>query len=137
MASENLQLVVVTPMGTKLEETVTEVTATGDLGEMGILPAHIPILTVLDIGRMRFLDAAGKARSLALNGGFLEVEDDKVIVLTQTAEFASEIDVDRARAAKERAEAALADLEFGQAKFLQKARSLRRAEVRLAVASGQ
>lgn len=134
-ATHTMQLEIVTPMGQKLKDTVTELTAPGVMGELGILPGHIAIMTVLDIGKMSFTPAAGGApKVLAVNGGFLEVAADKLIVLTETAEFATEIDVARAQTAKERAEKALATLESGSASFEQTERARKRAEVRLVVA---
>jgi F-type H+-transporting ATPase subunit epsilon len=73
-------------------------------GELGILPFHTPIITLLDIGEMR-VKYDQKQEYIALQSGYLEVREDKVVVLANAAELASEIDVERAKLAKERAEA--------------------------------
>ena len=135
MASMNLEIV--TPAGSKLTESVEELTAPGALGELGVLPGHIPVLTVLDVGRMSYAPSGGgDRRLLAVNGGFLEVEGNKLIVITETAEFAEEIDVERARKALERAETDLARLAQGSAEMAARLRARRRAQVRLEVAGG-
>ncbi len=131
-----MQLEIVTPSGHKLSDKVHEITAPGVLGEMGILPGHIPVLTVLDIGRLSYKNDANEQKILAVNGGFLEVDKDTLIVITETAEFANEIDVERAKASLDRADKALASMEAGSEDFARKLRSRKRAENRIAVAAG-
>ncbi len=130
-----LSLEIVTPVGQKLRQPAADVTAPGVLGELGILPGHIPILTALDIGRLTFKLPGTGQQVLVVNGGFMEVEHDKVVVITETAELASDIDADRARHALDRAERELAKLESGTAAFEQTLRAKKRAEVRLSVAT--
>ena len=134
--SHILQLEIVTPVGSKYTGKVSEVTAPGSLGEMGVLPGHIPTLTVLDIGHLSFIDAqTNDHKHLAIAGGYLQVNQDPLILLTETAEYAGEVDVERAEASKERALAALQDAETGSATFQKNLRSIKRAETRIAVAS--
>ena len=108
------------------------VVAPGAQGQLGILPRHAPLMTLLEPGELR-ARRGGDEIVLALSGGFMEVRDDVVTILADTAEQAEEIDVERARAARARAEAALrerrsdVDLTAAQA-------SLRRALLRLRVA---
>src|SRR5690625_4444814 len=71
-------------------------------GELGILPGHIPLVAPLTINAVR-LKRDNQEDLVAVNGGFLEVRPDKVTILAQSAEKASDIDVDRAERAKERA----------------------------------
>ena len=100
-------------------------------GEIAFLTGHAPFVGALDIGTVRVHTEAGTEEVIAVHGGFVEVSHDRVTVLSDVAEVASQIDVERARAAKERAEALLRtehDVEVEA--------SLRRAEVRLAVATG-
>jgi len=130
-----MKLEIVTPEGQKLEQDVSEVTAPGIVGELGILPGHIPILTVLDIGKLTIVPTSGPAQTMAINGGFLEVEGDRLILITETAEFANEIDVERAKAALAAAEQSLHDLEAGDSAFATALKKKRRAEVRLAIAA--
>ncbi len=129
-----MQLEIVTPQGHALTDEVHEITAPGVLGEMGILPGHIPVLTVLDIGALSYKNAAGEGKTVAVNGGFLEVEKDSLIVITETAEFPADIDVERTKAALARADKALATMESGSAEYSRKLRSKRRAESRIAIA---
>jgi F-type H+-transporting ATPase subunit epsilon len=77
----------------------TELYARTLIGEIGILPGHIPVLGVLaDGGVVKIVPVDGEPFRVAVEGGFLSVNDNKVSVLAENAEFADEIDVDRARA---------------------------------------
>lgn len=101
-------------------------------GDIAFLPGHEPFLGALGIGAVRFEMADHSWREAAVHGGFVEVSNDKVIVLADVAEMADSIDVARAEAAKARAEAVLAkgdDPEAGAA--------LARADVRLKVAAAR
>jgi len=102
-----LQLEVATPERLLLREEVTEVQIPVKNGYVGILPGHAPLLAEIGIGMMSFVVDARK-RYATVNRGFLEVLDDHVRVLTDTAERADEIDVARAQAALERAQKRLA-----------------------------
>jgi F-type H+-transporting ATPase subunit epsilon len=97
------KLTVVTPEGEILNEPVRELTAPGTWGEFGVLPHHARYMVALGIGEIRFVDAAGERRTVAVAGGFAEVHSDGVTILAQTAEMAEKIDVARAEAAMERA----------------------------------
>src|SRR6266498_3460049 len=101
--AEKLKLELVTPYKKVLSEEVDEITATGALGEFGVLPGHAPYLTSLRIGELAY-KKDGALHHLALNWGYFEVEDDKVTVLVETAERADEIDLERARVAMGKAE---------------------------------
>lgn len=105
-----MRLRVVTPEGAKIEAQVTSVTAPGSAGELGILPGHVPLLTSLTIGKLSFV-TGGKTVHLAVNGGFMEVHDDDVIVVTETAEEPDAIDVARARASVERVDRDIVQLD--------------------------
>ncbi len=132
-----MHLEIVTPDGTKVDESVAEVTARSVLGEMGILPGHIPLLTVLDIGRLSYRsENSDEAKYVAVGGGFFEVDGDRIIVMTESAEFKEDIDVERARKAKEEAEHFLGnDEDAGSALRERKMRKLKRADNRLEIAS--
>jgi F-type H+-transporting ATPase subunit epsilon len=100
-----------------------------DGGDIAFLPGHQPFLGALGIGKVRFELTDKTFLEAAVHGGFIEVANDRVIVLSDVAEMADAIDVDRARKAKERAQVALkreADVDAQAA--------LARAETRLAVA---
>jgi F-type H+-transporting ATPase subunit epsilon len=88
-------------------EQVDEVVAPGTEGELGILPHHAPLMTMLKPGEVR-LKKGNEEISLAVAGGFLEVRPDHVIILADAAERADEIDAARAEAAKKRAQERLA-----------------------------
>jgi F-type H+-transporting ATPase subunit epsilon len=114
-------------------EDVDVVIAPGVEGQLGILPHHAPLMTILQAGEL-VVRKGGEEDVLAISGGFLEVRPDRVIILADTAERAEEIDISRAEAAKQRAEQRLADR---RAPGLDEARceaALRRAVARLTVA---
>ncbi|MGB4594036.1 MAG: ATP synthase F1 subunit epsilon [Coriobacteriia bacterium] len=80
-------------------------------GEIGILPLHAPIVTVLVPGELRVRYNDNKdVEWFAISGGYLQVHEDKVIVLADHATHASQVDVERARQAKERLEARMQEL---------------------------
>ncbi len=85
------------------QEEVDEVIAPGALGELGILPNHAPLITSLAPGELR-VKAGGNVEEYFVSGGFLEVHTDEVTVLADAAEHGSEIDVERAEAARQRAQ---------------------------------
>lgn len=102
-----LKLEIVTPERKVLDEMVDSVTVPTASGEAGILPNHAPLISALKPGILSYSNK-GTTERLALAGGFVEVSANKVAVLTDTAETASEIDADAARVAREEAERSLA-----------------------------
>ena len=109
MLPDSIELIVVTPEKQLLRQTAKEVQLPGADGYLGILPGHAPLITELGIGELSYHDASGKESAhLAILRGFAEVLPDRVTVLAETAEFAEEIDIARAEAAKARAEKRLA-----------------------------
>jgi F-type H+-transporting ATPase subunit epsilon len=109
MPSDSIELVVVTPAKQLLRQSATDVQLPGANGYLGILPGHAPLMTELGIGELSYHKAAGKESDhLTIIHGFAEVLPDRVTVLAETAEFAAEIDLARAEAAKARAEKLLA-----------------------------
>ncbi|MBU0463636.1 MAG: F0F1 ATP synthase subunit epsilon [Proteobacteria bacterium] len=111
--AEKLFLEVVTPQKAIVSEEVEIVIAPGSEGEFGVLKGHTTFLTSLKIGTLRYKDAKGKERYLFINGGFAEVLPDKVTILAESAERRRDIDVERAKRAKERAEKRLAEKSEG------------------------
>jgi F-type H+-transporting ATPase subunit epsilon len=107
--AENIKLEVVTPERYVVSEEAQIVMAPGTLGEFGVLRGHTPFLTSLKVGRLHYRDAGGRERELFISGGFAEALPDGVTVLAESAERRSEIDIDRARAALERAQKRLAE----------------------------
>ena len=101
-------LEVVTPERVAYSGQVSSLQAPGSEGSFGVLAGHIPLLTSLQIGRLRFVEEDGNEVKMAISGGFVEVGREQVAVLAETAERVEEIDVERAEAARQRAEERLA-----------------------------
>jgi F-type H+-transporting ATPase subunit epsilon len=101
-----LQLDIVTPERLAFSEEVDAVTLPGSEGELGVLPHHAPLVTTLGFGELR-IRKGGAEEVFAIAGGFLQVLPDKVIVLAETADMASEIDLGKAQEARREAEKAL------------------------------
>jgi len=131
--AELLKLEMVTPYKRVLTEEVDEIIAPGVAGELGFLPGHTPLLTTLKIGELTYRKG-GKVYHVALNWGYVEIEEDKVIVLAETAEPADEIDLARAKAALGRAEDALKKLDPEDKDFRVMESALQRALIRIQVA---
>lgn len=116
--ADKLVLDIVTPHRSVLSEEVDIVVAPGALGEFGVLIHHIPFLAQLKVGELRYRQGNSLTK-VAVMGGYAEVLPDKVTVLAPAAEKAAEIDVVRAKAAKERAERRLQekkeDIDFARA----------------------
>lgn len=128
-----LQLEIVTPERLVEKDVVTEIQIPGKNGYLGILPGHAPLITELGIGEITYVADRATYR-LAVAWGFAEVLPDKVTILAEVAEKAEEIDVERARRARERAEERLksgsADVDFQRAQD-----AMERAATRIEVAA--
>ena len=105
--ADTIQLEVVTPEKILVKDSAEEMQLPGKNGYLGILPGHAPLITELAIGQMTYR-SGGTTHALAVAWGFAEVLPDKVTVLAELAELPEEINVQRAREAKERAEKRLA-----------------------------
>jgi F-type H+-transporting ATPase subunit epsilon len=130
--ADKLDVQIVTGERVVLEEhDVDMVVAPGGAGVLGILPEHAPLVSTLASGELR-IKKGGNEQSLLVFGGFMEVADNKVLILADTAERAEELDLARAEEARRNAESSIAnrqstiDLEDAQA-------SLRRANLRLRI----
>jgi len=125
-------LEVVTPERVVYSGEVKMVIARGVVGDLGILPNHMPLVTPLKIAPVRVKTEGDKETQIAVSGGFMEVRGDKVTVLAEAAELPDQIDVERAKAALARAEQRLnerhPDLDIQRAEL-----ALQRARVRLQV----
>lgn len=95
---------IVTPEKTVYSGEIVHFQAPGVDGSFGVLARHQPMLSALGIGRVGFREADGTERVLALGGGFANVSTDGATILAEAAEFGDEIDVERARAARDRAQ---------------------------------
>ena len=131
-----LQLEIVTPEKLAYEDEVDSVVLPGSEGELGILPHHAPLVSTLGAGELR-LRKGGSEESFAIVGGFLQVRPDRVVVMAETADLASEIDLEKAQEARREAEKALetgysegADLSMARAQLQQALLRIRLAERR-------
>lgn len=106
----NIKLEIVTPNREVVSEEAKIVMAPGSLGEFGVLIGHTPFLTTLKVGIVRYTDAQGTERYVFVNGGFAEALPDKVTILAESSERRRDIDLNRAKAAMERAEKRLEEV---------------------------
>lgn len=131
-----IQLDIVTPEARLLSRRVDEVRAPGADGGFGVLPGHTSFITVMEPGALSFT-SGGEEEHFFVGGGFVEVNEDQVIVLAESAEPVESIDVDRAelalRQAKERLEVLRQDEE---AAAVERAR-VKRAAARIHLARGR
>lgn len=128
-----IRLELVTPERLLVSQEVDEVIAPGYEGEFGVLPEHTQYLAILRIGVLRYR-TGDRVQKVAVGGGFAEVTPERVVVMADVAEKAEEIDVERARQAHARAEAALKDLSMDDAQYYKMYSALQRALVRMAAA---
>ena len=132
----HIQLQIVSADRSLVNETVDEVEIPGADGYFGVLPGHTPLLALLGTGELWYRQGPGDGNKhyLSISSGFAEVQPDRVTILAEVAEKASEIDVARAEAAKKRAEDRIShptvDMDAERARI-----SLMRALIRLQVAS--
>jgi F-type H+-transporting ATPase subunit epsilon len=127
-----LHLEVITPERRVYEDDVDMVIAPGSEGYLGILPHHAPLLTALGPGEFR-VKKGGVEEVLAVFGGFMDVRGDRVVVLTEEAEAAEEIDAQRAQEARDRAQEALQGPQLSAADEARARVALQNALVRLRV----
>src|ERR1700689_1807719 len=132
---DTFQLEIVTPEKKVVDTAATEAQIPGKNGYLGVLPGHAPLITELAVGEVTFHSGAEEQR-LAVAWGFAEVLPDKVTILAESAERPAEIDVERARKAKARAEERLAsgDPNVDVERSLN---ALQKAETRREVAEGK
>ncbi len=127
------KLSVVTPEKVVYESDVTSIVAPGMVGYLGIMTNHAPIITALAPGKLKITDAEGKEINLVLTGGFLENSNNSCTILADAAEFAGEIDLDRAQDALNRARQRIAnaagEIDVGRAR-----EAIERAKARILVA---
>jgi F-type H+-transporting ATPase subunit epsilon len=128
-----LTLDIVTPERRVLSVACDEVRAPGVQGGFGIRTRHTPFMSALEPGRLTYVEG-GREHHLAVGGGFLQVADDKVIVLADTAEASTDIDVDRARRALADAQDKLKRLTQDDRTYAEEEARVRRAATRLGVA---
>lgn len=134
MATDAIELQIVTPERHVLQESVQSVEVPGREGYLGILPGHAPLISELGIGILSYRKDS-ETRYLTAIGGYAEVLPHRVIVLAEASERAEEIDLERTRRARERAEAELSKAAPGYEDWLRADRALQRAAVRMQAAA--
>lgn len=130
MASLNVKLL--SPDKTMAEVDAQGVTVPGVLGYMTVLPAHASMVSELDVGKVT-IDYGSKSEEYFVAGGYVEVNDDKLIVLADVVETPEAIDIKRAEEAKSRAEKRLGDSD-PQVDSSRAQKALKRAEYRITIA---
>jgi F-type H+-transporting ATPase subunit epsilon len=104
MYEKAFQLEIITPSKIVFKDEATSLTAPGVMGGFQILYDHAPFLSALEVGEIKVKERNGADTRYATSGGFVEVKQNHVVVLADSVERAAEIDVERARASKNRAE---------------------------------
>jgi len=128
-----IRLEIVTPEKRAYSDDVDVVVLPGSEGELGILPHHAPLISLLGAGELRFRKGTAE-ESFAIVGGFVQVRPDKVVVMAETADLAAEIDIERAQEARREAERALEAGLAEPADLAQARAALQAALVRIRVA---
>ena len=133
--AENIKIEVVTPEKQVVNDLAQIVMAPGSMGEIGVLSGHTPFMTSLDTGAIHYRDENGKDQFVFVSGGFAEALPDKVTILAESSERMEDIDVDRAKAAVERAEKRLIEDRAKEKVDIARAKAaLDRAVVRIRIA---
>ena len=110
--TQNIHFKIATPERVVYDSDITEVSIPTQDGEITVLPGHIPLVSILKGGELRF-KKDGQELAMAVSGGFVEVRSgSNVVVLADTAERAEEIDIERAEAARKHAEELLKKQDF-------------------------
>lgn len=110
---KELNLEIVSPLRLVFSGKVKSVTAPGKLGEFQVLYNHAPLVSTLDIGKIKIVSVSGENTEFSTSGGILEVRDNKITILAETIESKEDMDLDRAQRAFERAEQRLKGHEQG------------------------
>jgi len=134
MLPDRFELEVVTPARHVLSAVVDWLEMPGKDGYLGVLPGHAPLITELGVGVLTYRKQT-EAHYLTVIHGYAEVLPDRVIVLAETSERAEEIDLARARAAEERAQAELAKAGGPEMDWEKAAAALERAVIRVQAAT--
>lgn len=128
-----IHLEIVTPEKRAYDDVVDSVVLPGSEGELGILPHHAPLLSMLGAGELR-IRKGGAEESFAIVGGFVQVRPDRIVVMAETADLAAEIDLEKAEEARREAERAL-EAGFVEPADIEQARAaLQAALVRIRIA---
>ena len=121
MTDKIFQLEIVTPRRVVFKGEVTSFSAPGVVGGFQVLYNHAPLLSSLKIGEVKIKEASGTEFHYAISGGFVEVRENHILLLAETAERTDEIDAERAKASRDRAQKRMtekkSDIDFERARF--------------------
>jgi F-type H+-transporting ATPase subunit epsilon len=121
MTDKTLHLEIVTPRRIVFKGEVTSFSAPGTIGGFQVLYNHAPLLSSLLIGEVKIKEANGSESRYAVSGGFVEVRENQILLLAETAERIDEIDIERAKASRDRAKKRMAekkpDIDFERARL--------------------
>jgi F-type H+-transporting ATPase subunit epsilon len=104
MAGKTFKLEIITPRKVVYSGEVQSFTVPGVMGGFQVLVNHAPLLAQISIGEVKVEDAGGVEMRYATSGGFVEVSNNHAVLLAETAELPEEIDLNRAQAARDRAQ---------------------------------
>ncbi len=113
MAGKQFDLEIVTPRRIVFRGRIESISAPGTVGGFQVLYSHAPLLSSLRIGEIKVVDAQGLETRFATSGGFIEVRNNNVVMLAETAERADEINIDRAKTSMTRATTRLSEKKPG------------------------
>lgn len=103
---KTIKFEIVSPERVILKKEILQISAPSKVGEITILPNHIPLVSILEAGVIEIKNLDNSIEIISTSGGFLEVLKDKVVILADMAERAEELDRERIREAKLKAETA-------------------------------
>jgi len=130
---KNINLQIITIEKKTYDEKVDSVLLPTQMGEIGILPNHVPLVASLAEGEIK-IEKNKETSYLTCTGGFAQINSDKVLVLTDVAEHAEEIDIERAEKAKEMAEETMKNKGLAEPQYQEAAAALRRSLLQIKVA---
>ena len=135
MSEKRLKLQISTPDKDFYDGDADMVIVKSVTGEMGILPKHLPLVTILDIGIIRIKNGNDEKR-VSIDSGFMEIKNSEISILTDSAEWPEDIDLGRAEKARQRAEERINTKKDTHTDFLRAEMSLKRAINRIRNAKG-
>ena len=130
--ADNLHLKVITPLALVIDEQVELVEGPGELGEFGILPGHVPFVTTLSPGLLKYKQGSD-TKSVIIHGGLAEVSDDNVRVLTDSTEDPSAVDTSAAKQDISNLESQISESQGNAKKLKELNHQLKIAQVRASV----
>lgn len=118
-------------------EVVSALLITTQEGESEILPGHVDMVSKLETGRFEYKEQSGKTVSGVISSGFINIDENEVKVIAETLELPNEVDLNRAKAAQQKAEQMLHDASISESDFKKYNLKLQRAIIRQEIAGGR